>query len=127
MEKQFLTCHFLFPLEMTPALQFTDLWVELASALLNNVLSMWLCFFPDHGFECSDLIFKFMQLVATAALFLATKSEETPCLLNTVLRASCEVCQKHNFAFFPFLVYSVSILNQMFYQVISSLRIVVIT
>ncbi|KAJ6841922.1 uncharacterized protein M6B38_303665 [Iris pallida] len=42
-------------------------------------------------------------LIATAALFLAAKSEETPCLLNSVLRASCEICQQQNFAFFPYL------------------------
>ncbi|XP_020584812.1 cyclin-T1-5-like isoform X2 [Phalaenopsis equestris] len=45
-------------------------------------------------------------LIATAALFLATKSEETPCLLNSVLSASFEICQKHNFAFFPHLLYA---------------------
>ncbi|XP_020704609.1 cyclin-T1-5 isoform X1 [Dendrobium catenatum] len=45
-------------------------------------------------------------LIATAALFLAAKSEETPCLLNSVLSASCEICQKQNFAFFPHLLYA---------------------
>ncbi|KAJ6794805.1 uncharacterized protein M6B38_227855 [Iris pallida] len=45
-------------------------------------------------------------LIATAALFLAAKSEETPCLLNTVLRVSCEICQKQNFDFFPYMFYS---------------------
>ncbi|KAJ6802734.1 uncharacterized protein M6B38_191285 [Iris pallida] len=42
-------------------------------------------------------------LIATAALFLAAKSEETPCLLNSVLRASCEICQQQNFDSFPYL------------------------
>lgn len=40
-------------------------------------------------------------LIATTALFLAAKSEETPCQLNSVLCASYEICQKQNFAFFP--------------------------
>ncbi|KAJ4766445.1 Cyclin family protein [Rhynchospora pubera] len=44
-------------------------------------------------------------LVATAALFLASKSEETPCLLNTVLRASFEVSQNPEFAFMPYMIH----------------------
>ncbi|XP_039114056.1 cyclin-T1-5-like isoform X2 [Dioscorea cayenensis subsp. rotundata] len=44
-------------------------------------------------------------LIATAALFLAAKSEETPCPLNSVLRASCEICNRQEFAFFPYLLH----------------------
>ncbi|KAL4205157.1 hypothetical protein AMTRI_Chr01g135900 [Amborella trichopoda] len=43
-------------------------------------------------------------LVATASLFLAAKSEETPRPLNSVIRASCEICHKHDLAFFPHLL-----------------------
>ncbi|GJN13015.1 hypothetical protein PR202_ga31348 [Eleusine coracana subsp. coracana] len=43
-------------------------------------------FFFHRSHACHDRF-----LIATAALFLAAKSEETACLLNTVLRASCEV------------------------------------
>ncbi|KAG0449436.1 hypothetical protein HPP92_027299 [Vanilla planifolia] len=46
------------------------------------------------------------MLIATAVLFLAGKSEETPCLLDSVLMASFEICQKQNFAFFPQLSYN---------------------
>ncbi|KAL6615280.1 hypothetical protein ACP70R_037550 [Stipagrostis hirtigluma subsp. patula] len=42
-------------------------------------------FFFHRSHACHDRF-----LVATAALFLAAKSEETACLLNNVLRASCE-------------------------------------
>ncbi|XP_062211536.1 cyclin-T1-4-like [Phragmites australis] len=43
-------------------------------------------------------------LVATAALFLAAKSEETACLLNTVLRASCEVSRNQEFNLLPYML-----------------------
>ncbi|KAL6884508.1 hypothetical protein ACP4OV_010444 [Aristida adscensionis] len=45
-----------------------------------------------------------MALVATAALFLAAKSEDTACLLNTVLRASCEVSQNNEFNLLPYML-----------------------
>lgn len=51
---------------------------------------------------------KTLQLVATAALFLAAKSEETACLLNTVLRASCEVSQNQEFNLLPYMLRGVS-------------------
>ncbi|KAK1294175.1 Cyclin-T1-4 [Acorus calamus] len=43
-------------------------------------------------------------LIATAALFLAAKSEETPCPLDDVLKASCELCHKQDFTFFSYLL-----------------------
>lgn len=39
-----------------------------------------------------------MQLIATAALFLAAKSEETARPLNNVLKASCEIFHKQDLA-----------------------------
>jgi hypothetical protein len=58
----------------------------------------------------SQPLFSFanLQLVATAALFLAAKSEETACLLNTVLRASCEVSQNQEFTLLPYMLRGVS-------------------
>lgn len=71
-----------------------------------------LCYSIVHTLIYNDEIIElFVQLVATAALFLAAKSEETPCLLNTVLRASCEVSQNPEFAFFPYLFHGVSSCN----------------
>ncbi|KAM0825612.1 hypothetical protein ACQ4PT_069442 [Festuca glaucescens] len=45
-----------------------------------------------------------LPLVATAALFLASKTEESTCLLNTVLRASCEVSQNQEFNLLPYML-----------------------
>ncbi|KAJ8766369.1 hypothetical protein K2173_022428 [Erythroxylum novogranatense] len=43
-------------------------------------------------------------LIATAALFLAAKSEETPRPLNNVLKASCEIFHKQDIAFLTYLL-----------------------
>jgi len=50
-----------------------------------------------------------LQLIATAALFLAAKSEEAPRPLNNVLRASSEILNKQNFASFSYRLPVVSI------------------
>lgn len=42
-------------------------------------------------------------MIATAALFLAAKSEETPCVLNSMLRASCETSQELELSYYPYL------------------------
>uniref|UniRef100_A0ACD5XGX4 Uncharacterized protein n=1 Tax=Avena sativa TaxID=4498 RepID=A0ACD5XGX4_AVESA len=55
-------------------------------------------FFFRRSHACHDRF-----LVATAALFLASKTEETTCLLNTVLRASCEVSQNQEFNLLPYM------------------------
>lgn len=54
------------------------------------------------------LIYLLLQLIATAALFLASKSEETPRPLNNVLRASCEISHKQDMTFFSYLLPVVS-------------------
>ncbi|KAG0537753.1 hypothetical protein BDA96_03G175300 [Sorghum bicolor] len=56
-------------------------------------------FFFHRSHACHDRF-----LVATAALFLAAKSEETACLLNTVLRASCEISQNQEFNLFRYML-----------------------
>ncbi|XP_042037807.1 cyclin-T1-4-like isoform X1 [Salvia splendens] len=43
-------------------------------------------------------------LIATAVLFLASKSEETPCALNDVLKASCEVLHKQDFSLLLYML-----------------------
>ncbi|XP_042065029.1 cyclin-T1-4-like isoform X2 [Salvia splendens] len=43
-------------------------------------------------------------LIATAVLFLASKSEETPCALNDVLKASCEVLHKQDFSLLSYML-----------------------
>lgn len=52
-----------------------------------------------------------LQLIATAVLFLASKSEETPCPLNDVLRVSCEILHKQDFSLLSFMLPIVSILS----------------
>ncbi|KAM3330537.1 hypothetical protein ACQJBY_027023 [Aegilops geniculata] len=55
-------------------------------------------FFFHRSHACNDRF-----LVATAALFLASKTEETTCLLNTILRASCEVSENQEFNLLPYM------------------------
>ncbi|KAL0414559.1 UNVERIFIED_CONTAM: Cyclin-T1-4 [Sesamum radiatum] len=43
-------------------------------------------------------------LIATAVLFLASKSEETPRALNDVLRASCEILHKQDFTLLSYML-----------------------
>ncbi|XP_031112571.1 cyclin-T1-3-like isoform X1 [Ipomoea triloba] len=63
--------------------------------------SMVLChrFFLRRSHACHDRF-----LIATAALFLAAKSEETPCPLNNILRASCEIFHKQDFSYLSYLL-----------------------
>lgn len=46
---------------------------------------------------CLTAQFLTLQMISTAALFLAAKSEETACPLNNVLRASCEILHNQDF------------------------------
>ncbi len=55
------------------------------------------------------MVLSLLQLIATAALFLAAKSEETPCPLNNTLRASCEILHKQDISFLSYLLSGVSI------------------
>ncbi|CAI8586404.1 unnamed protein product [Vicia faba] len=61
--------------------------------------SMVLChrFFVRQSHACHDRF-----LIATAALFLAGKSEESPCPLNNVLRTSSEILHRQEFAFLSY-------------------------
>lgn len=59
------------------------------------------------GYLLSGLML--VQLIATASLFLAAKSEETPRPLNNVLRASSEIFHKQDMNFLSYLLPVVSI------------------
>lgn len=50
-----------------------------------------------------------LQLIATAALFLAAKSEETARPLNNVLRASCEIYHKQDMSYLSYVISPVCI------------------
>uniref|UniRef100_M8C4C9 Uncharacterized protein n=1 Tax=Aegilops tauschii TaxID=37682 RepID=M8C4C9_AEGTA len=57
----------------------------------------------NHWRQCLCRTVLGTPLVATAALFLASKTEETTCLLNTILRASCEVSENQEFNLLPYM------------------------
>ncbi|KAK8968457.1 Cyclin-T1-4 [Platanthera guangdongensis] len=80
-------------------LQSLGMRLNLPQATVGSAMVLCHRFFLRRSHASHD---KF--LIATTALFLAAKSEETPCQLNTVLSASYEICQKQNFAFFPHLL-----------------------
>ncbi|KAL2349500.1 hypothetical protein Fmac_003500 [Flemingia macrophylla] len=63
--------------------------------------AMVLChrFFVRRSHACHDRF-----LIATAAIFLAGKSEETLCPLNNVLRASSEILYKQDFTLLSYLL-----------------------
>ncbi|XP_072993473.1 cyclin-T1-4-like isoform X2 [Typha latifolia] len=79
-------------------LQNLGMRLELPQTTIGTAAVLCHRFFFRRSHACHDRF-----LIATAALFLAAKSEETPCLLNTLLRASCEVCQHQEFAYLPYL------------------------
>ncbi|XP_073114198.1 cyclin-T1-3 isoform X2 [Elaeis guineensis] len=82
-------------------LQSLGMRLELPQTTIGTAMVLCHRFFLRRSHACHDRF-----LIATAALFLAAKSEETPCLLNSMLRASCEISQKQEFAFFPYLLHS---------------------
>lgn len=92
-------------------LAMTDLWVA------TFCTEIFCCFLEASFYEnlipffvaSTILIFIFtgmalLQIIATAALFLAAKSEETPRPLNDVLRASSELYHKQNITLLSYLL-----------------------
>ncbi|XP_010931972.1 cyclin-T1-5 isoform X2 [Elaeis guineensis] len=82
-------------------LQSLGMRLELPQTTIGAAMVLCHRFFLRRSHACHDRF-----LIATAALFLAAKSEETPCLLNCVLRASFEISQRQEFTFFPYLLHS---------------------
>ena len=80
-----------------------DRFVSFSSLVLSFV---WLIVFYNVKFI---VVYSFLlQLIATATLFLAAKSEETARPLNDVLRASCEITHKQDLTVLSYLLPSVS-------------------
>ncbi|KAI9081126.1 hypothetical protein K1719_036885 [Acacia pycnantha] len=75
-----------------------DLGMRLALPQTTIGTAMVLChrFFVRRSHACHDRF-----LIATATLFLAAKSEDTPCPLNNVLQASSEILHQQSYAFWP--------------------------
>ncbi|CAA7400036.1 unnamed protein product [Spirodela intermedia] len=80
-------------------LQNLGIQLNLPQTTIGTAMVLCHRFFVRRSHACHDRF-----LIATAALFLAAKSEETPCPLNTVLRVSWEICEKHNPAVFQCLL-----------------------
>ncbi|PIA44841.1 hypothetical protein AQUCO_01700436v1 [Aquilegia coerulea] len=80
-------------------LQNLGMRLELPQTTIGTAMVLCHRFFIRRSHACHDRF-----LIATAALFLAAKSEETARPLNDVLRASCEICHKQGLNFFPNLL-----------------------
>lgn len=79
-------------------LQNLGMRLELPQTTIGTAMVLCHRFFFRRSHACHD---RFM--IATAALFLAAKSEETPCVLNSMLRASCETSQELELSYYPYL------------------------
>ncbi|KAK6265852.1 hypothetical protein QUC31_016689 [Theobroma cacao] len=80
-------------------IQNLGLQLELPQTTIGTAMVLCHRFFVRRSHACHDRF-----LIATAALFLAAKSEETPRPLNNVLRASCEIFHKQDVAFLSYLL-----------------------
>ncbi|CAI0466218.1 unnamed protein product [Linum tenue] len=78
-----------------------DLGLRLDLPQTTTGTAMVLChrFFIRRSHACHDRF-----LIATAALFLAAKSEETARPLNDVLRSSCEILHKQNISLLSYVL-----------------------
>ncbi|KAH7858614.1 hypothetical protein Vadar_025889 [Vaccinium darrowii] len=72
--------------------------LELPQTTVGTAMVLCHRFFLRRSHACHD-----RYLIATATLFLAAKSEETPRPLNDVLRASCEVTHKQDLTFLSYM------------------------
>ncbi|XP_043725243.1 cyclin-T1-5-like isoform X2 [Telopea speciosissima] len=75
-------------------LQNLGMRLELPQTTIGTAMVLCHRFFVRRSHACHDRF-----LIATAALFLAAKSEETPQPLNNVMRVSCEICQKQDLSY----------------------------
>ncbi|XVF38177.1 hypothetical protein REPUB_Repub20aG0077800 [Reevesia pubescens] len=80
-------------------IQNLGLRLELPQTTIGTAMVLCHRFFVRRSHACHDRF-----LIATAALFLAAKSEETPRPLNNVLRASCEIFHKQDITFLSYLL-----------------------
>ncbi|XP_039046314.1 uncharacterized protein LOC120186480 [Hibiscus syriacus] len=84
-------------------IQNLGLQLELPQTTIGTAMVMRHRFFVWRSHACHDRF-----LIATAALFLAAKSEETPRPLNNVLRTSCEILHKQDITFLSYVLPVVS-------------------
>ncbi|XP_078148342.1 cyclin-T1-4-like isoform X1 [Carex rostrata] len=96
--------------------------LALPQSTIATAIVMCHRFYLRRSHACHDRF-----LVATAALFLASKSEESPCLLNTVLRVSFEVSQSPEFAFVPYMIHGQNWFDQYRERVIEVEQLILTT
>ncbi|XP_008222948.1 PREDICTED: cyclin-T1-4-like isoform X2 [Prunus mume] len=80
-------------------LQNLGLRLDLPQTTIATAMVLCHRFFARRSHACHDRF-----LIATAALFLSAKYEETPRPLNNVLRASCEIFHKQDFSFLSYML-----------------------
>ncbi|XP_059294453.1 cyclin-T1-3-like isoform X2 [Lycium ferocissimum] len=80
-------------------LQNLGIRLDLPQTTIGTAMVLCHRFFVRRSHACHDRF-----LIATAALFLAAKSEETARPLNNVLRASCEIFHKQDLAVLSYLL-----------------------
>ncbi|KAF5950998.1 hypothetical protein HYC85_012991 [Camellia sinensis] len=80
-------------------LQNLGLRLDMPQTTIGTAMVLCHRFFVRRSHACHDRF-----LIATATLFLAAKSEETPCPLNDVVRASCETFHKQDITFLSYLL-----------------------
>ncbi|KAJ9550520.1 hypothetical protein OSB04_014565 [Centaurea solstitialis] len=80
-------------------LQNLGIRLELPQTTIGTAMVLCHRFFVRRSHASHDRF-----LIATAALFLAAKSEETPCPLNNVLRVSSEIFHKQDFNLLCYLL-----------------------
>ncbi|MFS7967547.1 putative cyclin [Helianthus anomalus] len=80
-------------------LQNLGLRLELPQTTIGTAMVLCHRFFVRRSHASNDRF-----LIATAALFLAAKSEETPCPLNNVVRVSSEIFHKQDFNLLCYLL-----------------------
>ncbi|XP_050215946.1 cyclin-T1-4-like isoform X2 [Mercurialis annua] len=80
-------------------LQNLGMRLDLPQTTVGTAMVLCHRFFVRRSHACHDRF-----LIATAALFLASKSEETPRPLNNVLRVSSEIFHKQDMTFLSYLL-----------------------
>ncbi|RZB77610.1 Cyclin-T1-4 isoform A [Glycine soja] len=80
-------------------LQNLGMWLNLPQTTIGTAMVLCHRFFVRRSHACHDRF-----LIATAALFLVGKSEETPCPLNNVLQASSEILHEQDFTLLSYLL-----------------------
>ncbi|KAK8471847.1 hypothetical protein PHAVU_002G047100 [Phaseolus vulgaris] len=80
-------------------IQNLGMWLNLPQTTIGTAMVLCHRFFVRRSHACHDRF-----LISTAAIFLAGKSEETPCPLNSVLRASSEILFKKDFTLLSYLL-----------------------